>query len=98
MTLVILQTCIDKRTYTDNEYGSGMCVLSGVRQRTERICESTTSNLRLQGGFFDDPWAISVVDSLHDEDEQRFVTIGAIGSGSVLYVVHTWDCPRRIGE
>ena len=47
----------------------------------------------------DDPWAISVVDNLHDEeDEQRFVTIGAIGSGSVLYVVHTWDCPRRIGE
>ena len=40
---------------------------------------------------FDNPWAISVVDSLHDEDEQRFVTIEAIGSGSVLYVAHTWE-------
>ena len=40
---------------------------------------------------FEDPWAISVSDRLHDEEEQRFVTIGAIGSGSVLYVVHTWE-------
>ncbi|MHB1743916.1 MAG: BrnT family toxin [Acidobacteriaceae bacterium] len=39
---------------------------------------------------FDDPNAITQRDSTHDEEEERFVTLGAIGRGSLLFVVHTW--------
>ncbi|MHB8302780.1 MAG: BrnT family toxin [Acidobacteriaceae bacterium] len=39
---------------------------------------------------FEDPNAITQRDSTHDEEEERFVTLGAIGPGSVLFVVHTW--------
>ncbi len=45
---------------------------------------------------FDDPHAITQRDSIHDEEEERFVTLGAIGPGSVLFVVHTWS--ERYGE
>lgn len=39
---------------------------------------------------FEDPNAITQRDSIHDEEEERFVTLGAIGPGSVLFVVHAW--------
>ena len=40
---------------------------------------------------FEDPNAITQRDYTHDEEEERFVTLGAIGPGSVLFVVHTWS-------
>jgi uncharacterized protein len=36
---------------------------------------------------FDDPYALTKPDLDHDEEE-RFVTLGAIGPGSILFVVH----------
>jgi uncharacterized DUF497 family protein len=38
---------------------------------------------------FDDPYALTQRDESSDQ-EQRWVTIGAIGPGAVLLVVHTW--------
>jgi hypothetical protein len=38
---------------------------------------------------FDDPYAISERD-LDFENEQRWLTVGAIGAGSILLVVHTF--------
>jgi uncharacterized DUF497 family protein len=37
---------------------------------------------------FDDPYALTKVDAVHDEEE-RFITLGVIGQGAVLLVVHT---------
>jgi uncharacterized protein len=37
---------------------------------------------------FDDPYAISQRDPTYD-DEQRWITLGTIGRGSILLVVHT---------
>src|SRR5436309_11124208 len=37
---------------------------------------------------FDDPYAITLRDCAID-DEERWITIGAIGHGSVLLIVHT---------
>jgi uncharacterized DUF497 family protein len=36
---------------------------------------------------FDDPYALTKPDLEHDQEE-RFVTLGAIGQGSILFVVH----------
>ena len=38
---------------------------------------------------FDDPYAITQRDSTFD-DEERWITVGAIGMGSILLVVHTY--------
>jgi uncharacterized DUF497 family protein len=38
---------------------------------------------------FDDPYAITLRDELADE-EVRWITVGAIGAGAILLVVHTW--------
>ena len=38
---------------------------------------------------FDDPYAITQRDSVFDEEERR-ITVGAIGAGSILLVVHTF--------
>ncbi|PYX83766.1 MAG: hypothetical protein DMG70_09305 [Acidobacteria bacterium] len=38
---------------------------------------------------FDDPYAITQRD-LTFEDEERWITVGAIGTGSILLVVHTF--------
>ncbi|HEV3315576.1 MAG TPA: BrnT family toxin [Candidatus Angelobacter sp.] len=38
---------------------------------------------------FDDPFALSHRDDASN-DEERWITIGAIGPGPILVVVHTW--------
>ena len=38
---------------------------------------------------FDDPYAITVRDEF-SEEEVRWITVGAIGPGAILLVVHTW--------
>src|SRR6202049_945364 len=38
---------------------------------------------------FDDPYAITQQDGTF-EDEERWITVGAIGPGSILLVVHTF--------
>ena len=38
---------------------------------------------------FDDPYAITQRDVAF-EDEERWITVGAIGPGSILLVVHTY--------
>jgi len=38
---------------------------------------------------FDDPFALTQRDVLHDEDEERYITLGAIGVGAIVFVVHT---------
>jgi uncharacterized protein len=39
---------------------------------------------------FEDPYAITQRD-LTSEDEERWITVGAIGPGSILLVVHTFQ-------
>lgn len=39
---------------------------------------------------FDDPYALTQRDRAF-EDEERWITLGAIGPGSILLVVHTLD-------
>ena len=39
---------------------------------------------------FDDPYAVTIRDLLHDEEEDRYITLGEYGPGAVLFVVHTW--------
>ena len=43
---------------------------------------------------FDDPYAISRRDISFDEEE-RWITVGAIGPGSILLVVHTFYESRK---
>ncbi len=38
---------------------------------------------------FDDPYAVTIRDLAHEE-EDRYITLGEIGPGAVLFVVHTW--------
>lgn len=38
---------------------------------------------------FADPLSLTVPDTLHSDDEDRFVTVGHSSSGKVLVVVHT---------
>ena len=42
---------------------------------------------------FDDPYAITQRDQAF-EDEDRWITVGAIGQGSILLVVHTFYAQR----
>ena len=37
---------------------------------------------------FDDPFSLTLRDLLHDEEE-RFITLGTLGPGVILFVVHT---------
>jgi len=37
---------------------------------------------------FDDPRTVTIRDRLHDEEEERFVTLGKVGGEVVLFVVH----------
>jgi hypothetical protein len=37
---------------------------------------------------FDDPFALTQRNVTHDDDEERFITLGAVGPGSILFVVH----------
>src|SRR5271154_3179659 len=38
---------------------------------------------------FDDPYALTQPDESSDEEE-RWNTLGAVGAGALLFVVHTW--------
>jgi uncharacterized DUF497 family protein len=58
--------------------------------------EKNRENLAKHGIDFDtaelvfaDPFALTQRDVLHDEDEERYITLGAIGAGAVVFVVHT---------
>lgn len=37
---------------------------------------------------FDDPLAVTQRDLVHEGEEERFLTLGAVGPGAVLLVVH----------
>jgi uncharacterized DUF497 family protein len=37
-----------------------------------------------------DPLSVTVFDSEHSEDEERWITIGRAANGQCLLVVHTW--------
>jgi uncharacterized protein len=57
--------------------------------------EKNRENLAKHGIDFDiaelvfaDPFALTQRDVLHD-DEERYITLGAIGVGAILFVVHT---------
>ena len=39
--------------------------------------------------IFDDPYAMTIRDVLHDEDEERYNTVGEFSPGLILFVVHT---------
>jgi len=39
--------------------------------------------------IFDDPYAMTIRDVLHDEGEERYNTVGEFSPGSILFVVHT---------
>ena len=38
---------------------------------------------------FDDPHALTLLDTSHGETEERFNTLGFIGNGVIAFVVHT---------
>jgi uncharacterized DUF497 family protein len=44
---------------------------------------------------FDDPYAVTIRDTAHDEEEDRYITIGEIGPGAILFVVHTWFADKK---
>ncbi|MGH9716213.1 MAG: BrnT family toxin [Candidatus Acidiferrales bacterium] len=71
------------------------CDLNGTRRRVARIFAGTRVRFESAVLAFDDPYAITVRDPGVDEEE-RWITIGAIGTGSVLLVVHTHF--ERAGE
>jgi uncharacterized protein len=37
---------------------------------------------------FDDPYAVTIQDRLHDDDELRFITLGRLRGPVILFVVH----------
>lgn len=39
---------------------------------------------------FEDPLALTIFDEGHSEGEERWVTLGAIGNGRLIVVVHTY--------
>jgi uncharacterized DUF497 family protein len=60
--------------------------------RAEEPQEPSQARCSLRNGrsrFFDGPYAITQRD-VTLEDEKRWITVGAIGPGSILLVVHTF--------
>jgi uncharacterized protein len=39
---------------------------------------------------FDDPYALTMRDAAHDEEDERYITLGEIAPGAILFVVHIW--------
>jgi len=39
---------------------------------------------------FDDPYGLTMRDAAHDEEDERYITLGEIAPGAILFVVHTW--------
>ena len=66
-----------------------LCGSYGMRTRAGKIFTSTMYVLKLPFLFFDDLYAITQRDATF-EDEERWITVGAIGPGSILLVVHTF--------
>src|SRR5437588_10626138 len=59
--------------------------------RAEESAQSSQARCSFETAIlvFDDPYAITQRD-LTFEDEERWITVGAIGTGSILLVVHTF--------
>jgi uncharacterized DUF497 family protein len=38
---------------------------------------------------FDDPFGLTMRDELHNDEESRFITLAAISSGAIVFVVFT---------
>jgi uncharacterized DUF497 family protein len=73
-----------------------MLFLSRPATRSEWDDDKSRQNLRKHAVrfetavlVFDDPYAITQRDSTFD-DEERWITVGAVGTGSILLVVHTF--------
>lgn len=66
------------------------CDLNGMIIRTGETLRK--HNVRFESAVlvFDDPYSLSQRDSAV-EGEERWITVGAIGSGSILLVAHTFD-------
>jgi uncharacterized DUF497 family protein len=60
-----------------------------MRTRNAKTFASMMFALRLPFSFFDDPYAITQRDYASSEEE-RSITVGVIGAGSILLVVHTF--------
>src|SRR5260370_25694102 len=60
-----------------------------MRTRTAKTSASTMFAFETAVLVFDDPYAITQRD-ISFEDEERWLTVGAIGPGSILLVVHTF--------
>ena len=39
---------------------------------------------------FDDPYSLTQHDAHHSEYEERYITLGEIAPGAILFVAHTW--------
>lgn len=85
------------RTYKciDIHHGNGYAVLSQLAMRFTWDENKNRQNLRKHDVrfetavlVFDDPRALTQRDCAFD-DEERWITVGAIGPGSILLVVHT---------
>jgi len=50
-----------------------------------------TINFRHTTTVFRDPRHLSVYDEEHSEDEDRWITLGIAGEGTLLVVVHTFE-------
>lgn len=76
-------------------YGVVFCVwVSGLRFEFDK--QKNEYNLARHGVdfataalIFDAPYAMTIRDVLHDEDEERYNTVGEFSPGSILFVVHT---------
>jgi uncharacterized DUF497 family protein len=60
-----------------------------MRTRTAKIFASTMFALKPPFSFSTIPYAITQRDVTF-EDEERWITVGAIGPGSILLVIHTF--------
>lgn len=47
---------------------------------------------------FSDPLALTLHDQNHSDEEDRWITLGQSGNGSLLVVVHTYQGIERIGS
>src|ERR1700679_2116705 len=60
-----------------------------IRRAQERIQPRDGVDFPTAALIFDDPYAMTIRDVLHDEDEERYNTVGEFSPGSILFVVLT---------